>query len=189
MLKFTEEHEWLKLDGDVATVGITDHAAEQLGDLVFVELPEVGATVAKGDDAATVESVKAASRRLSRRSTARSPRSIRRSSPIRRWSTPTRMGAGWFFKLKLADPSAMLDGADGRRRLQGVHRLMDDADAVPYAPTISPTISPTAAISAPRPAEMAEMLKVVGAASLDALIDETVPARSASTSRSTGAGR
>lgn len=61
MLKFTAEHEWLKFEGDIATVGITSHAAEQLGDLVFVELPEVGATFSKDGDAATVESVKAAS--------------------------------------------------------------------------------------------------------------------------------
>ena len=61
MLKFTAEHEWLKLDGDVATVGITQHAADQLGDLVFVELPEVGSELSKGGNAATVESVKAAS--------------------------------------------------------------------------------------------------------------------------------
>ena len=61
MLKFTEEHEWLKIEGDVATVGITAHAAEQLGDLVFVELPEAGTTFDKGATAATVESVKAAS--------------------------------------------------------------------------------------------------------------------------------
>ena len=61
MLKFTDEHEWLKIEGDVATVGITAHAAEQLGDLVFVELPEAGTSLDKGDNAATVESVKAAS--------------------------------------------------------------------------------------------------------------------------------
>ena len=61
MLKFTEDHEWLKLEGDVATVGITEHAADALGDLVFVQLPEVGATLAKGDGAAVVELVKAAS--------------------------------------------------------------------------------------------------------------------------------
>jgi glycine cleavage system H protein len=61
MLKFTEDHEWLKIEGDVATVGITEHAAEQLGDLVFVELPEVGAKLDKGGEASTVESVKAAS--------------------------------------------------------------------------------------------------------------------------------
>ncbi len=88
MLKYTAEHEWLKLEDGVATVGITTHAAEQLGDLVFVELPEVGATFCKGDDAATVES----SRRLPKsivRLMARSPRSTRRSSTIPRWSTPT----------------------------------------------------------------------------------------------------
>lgn len=61
MRKFTDEHEWLTLDGDVATVGITEHATTQLGDLVFVELPKVGATLAKGQGAAVVESVKAAS--------------------------------------------------------------------------------------------------------------------------------
>jgi glycine cleavage system H protein len=61
MLKFTEDHEWLKIEDDVATVGITAHAAEQLGDLVFVELPEAGAKLDKGGEASTVESVKAAS--------------------------------------------------------------------------------------------------------------------------------
>ena len=58
---FTEDHEWLRVEGDVATVGITDYAQEQLGDLVFVELPEVGRKLAKGDTAVVVESVKAAS--------------------------------------------------------------------------------------------------------------------------------
>ena len=61
MLKYTEEHEWLKLDGDIATVGITQHATELLGDIVFVQLPDIGAKLAKGDGAAVVESVKAAS--------------------------------------------------------------------------------------------------------------------------------
>ncbi|MCG7505675.1 glycine cleavage system protein GcvH [Mesorhizobium retamae] len=58
---FTEDHEWLSVDGNVATVGITDYAQEQLGDLVFVDLPEVGRKLAKGDTAVVVESVKAAS--------------------------------------------------------------------------------------------------------------------------------
>jgi glycine cleavage system H protein len=58
---YTEDHEWISVDGDVATVGITAHAAEQLGDVVFVELPDAGKTVAKGDEMAVVESVKAAS--------------------------------------------------------------------------------------------------------------------------------
>ena len=58
---FTDEHEWIDLEGDLATVGITDYAQEQLGDIVFVELPEVGSVIDKGKDAAVVESVKAAS--------------------------------------------------------------------------------------------------------------------------------
>ena len=58
---FTDEHEWLAVDGDVATVGITNYAQEQLGDLVFVDLPQTGRTIAKGDTAVVVESVKAAS--------------------------------------------------------------------------------------------------------------------------------
>ncbi len=59
--RYTEDHEWIAVDGDTATIGITEHAQEQLGDLVFVELPEIGRTLSKGDDAAVVESVKAAS--------------------------------------------------------------------------------------------------------------------------------
>lgn len=58
---FTEDHEWLRVEGGIATVGITDYAQEQLGDLVFVELPEIGRKLAKGDTAVVVESVKAAS--------------------------------------------------------------------------------------------------------------------------------
>lgn len=60
-LRFTKDHEWVRLDGDVATIGITDHAQQALGDLVFVELPEIGRTVAEGEACAVVESVKAAS--------------------------------------------------------------------------------------------------------------------------------
>ena len=60
-MRFTKDHEWVALDGDIATVGITAYAAEQLGDVVFVEVPEVGKTVAKGEGLAVVESVKAAS--------------------------------------------------------------------------------------------------------------------------------
>ncbi len=113
MLKFTEEHEWLKIENGVATVGITTHAAEQLGDLVFVELPEVGASFEKGGDAATVESVKAASDvycpldgeivEINEAITA--DPSLVNSDP---------QGAGWFFKLKLAntaDADSLLDEA------------------------------------------------------------------------------
>lgn len=61
MMKFTEDHEWLDLDDGILTVGITEHAAEQLGDIVFIELPEVGQEIATGDEVVTIESVKAAS--------------------------------------------------------------------------------------------------------------------------------
>jgi glycine cleavage system H protein len=102
MMKFTAEHEWLKLDGDVATVGITSHAADQLGDLVFVELPEVGATFEKNGEAATVESVKAASdvycplsgEIVEINEAITSDPSLVNSDP---------QGKGWFFKLKLAN--------------------------------------------------------------------------------------
>ncbi|MGR3479161.1 MAG: glycine cleavage system protein GcvH, partial [Salipiger marinus] len=60
-MKFTEEHEWLRVEGDVVVVGITSHGAEQLGDVVFVELPEEGTTVSKDDEVVVIESVKAAS--------------------------------------------------------------------------------------------------------------------------------
>ncbi|MDO9418861.1 glycine cleavage system protein GcvH [Pararhizobium sp.] len=105
MLKFTDEHEWLKIEDGVATVGITNHAVEQLGDLVFVELPASGSAFAKGDTAATVESVKAASDVYcpldgeiveSNQAIVADP-SLVNSDP---------QGAGWFFKLKLSDPSA-----------------------------------------------------------------------------------
>ena len=60
-IRFTEDHEWVRIEGEVATVGITEYAQEQLGDIVFVELPEAGAGMAQGDEAAVIESVKAAS--------------------------------------------------------------------------------------------------------------------------------
>ncbi|MFC3164221.1 glycine cleavage system protein GcvH [Ciceribacter thiooxidans] len=104
MLKFTEEHEWLKIEGDIAIVGITTHAAEQLGDLVFVELPDVGASFKKGGDAATVESVKAASEvycPLDGEVTEVNQSIVDDPSLVN--SDP--QGAGWFFKLKLANPS------------------------------------------------------------------------------------
>ena len=113
LLKFTEEHEWLKLDGDVATVGITEHAATQLGDLVFVDLPKVGAKLTKGGQAATVESVKAASdvyAPLSGEVVAVNQRLSEDPGVVN--ADP--MGEGWFFKLKLArveDMEALMDAA------------------------------------------------------------------------------
>jgi glycine cleavage system H protein len=104
MLKFTEEHEWLKIEGGVATVGITAHAAEQLGDLVFIELPKQGDSFSKNEDAATVESVKAASEvfcPLDGEITEVNEAVVVDPSLVN--SDP--MGAGWFFKLKLANPA------------------------------------------------------------------------------------
>jgi glycine cleavage system H protein len=108
MLKYTADHEWLKVEAGVATVGITAHATEQLGDLVFVQLPDVGAKVTKGGGAAVVESVKAASDVFApldgevveiNQAIADDP-SLVNSDPL---------GKGWFFKLRLADTAA-LDG-------------------------------------------------------------------------------
>ena len=105
MLKFTEDHEWLKIEGGTATIGITEHATEQLGDLVFDELPEAGTSFEAGDTAATLESVKAASdvyAPLAGEVTETNDAIVDDPSIVN--SDP--MGAGWFFKLKLADPSA-----------------------------------------------------------------------------------
>jgi glycine cleavage system H protein len=106
LLKYTEEHEWLKLEGDIATVGITEHATTLLGDVVFVQLPEVGATLAKGDGAAVIESVKAASDVYAplagevvevNQAIVEDP-AVVNADP---------QGAGWFFKLKLEHTKAM----------------------------------------------------------------------------------
>jgi glycine cleavage system H protein len=106
MLKFTDEHEWLNLDGEVATVGITKHAAEQLGDVVFVQLPELGTKLSKGDGAAVVESVKAASdvyAPLSGEVVAVNQSVV--DDPASVNADP--QGNAWFFKLKLDDVKDM----------------------------------------------------------------------------------
>lgn len=105
---FTEEHEWIDVDGDTATVGITDYAQEQLGDIVFVELPEVGATVEQGKDAAVVESVKAASdvyapisgEIIEANAALEGDPALVNTSPEQ---------DGWFFKLTIGEKS-QLDG-------------------------------------------------------------------------------
>ena len=100
-IKYTEDHEWIKVEGDIAIVGITEHAQDALGDVVFVELPEVGKTLAQKDVAGVVESVKAAADVYMpvsgeiveiNQALADEP-SLANSDP---------MGAGWFFKVKLA---------------------------------------------------------------------------------------
>jgi glycine cleavage system H protein len=105
---FTQDHEWIEVDGDTATVGITDYAQGQLGDIVFAEVPAVGATLTKGGDAAVVESVKAASDVYAPVSgTVTEGNDALVDDPALVNSDPE--GAGWFFKIKLSDPSE-LDG-------------------------------------------------------------------------------
>ena len=105
-LYFTKEHEWVRVDGNAATVGITDHAQEQLGDIVFAEVPETGKRLSKGQEAAVVESVKAASDVYSPvsgevtdgNSKVADDPSIVNSDPE---------GEGWFFKVKLDDATEL----------------------------------------------------------------------------------
>ncbi|MBI2729075.1 MAG: glycine cleavage system protein GcvH [Polaromonas sp.] len=105
-VKYTEDHEWLKIEGDIATVGITVHAQDALGDVVFVDLPAVGATLAQKETAGVVESVKAAadvympvSGEVTEVNEAlRDDPSLANSDPL---------GAGWFFKVKLSDASQL----------------------------------------------------------------------------------
>ncbi len=105
---YTEEHEWIRVEGDEATVGITDFAQGQLGDIVFVELPEAGRQVTKGGEAAVVESVKAASDVYAPvDGEIVEPNPALGDDPSLVNSDPE--GEGWFFRLRLADPS-QLDG-------------------------------------------------------------------------------
>jgi glycine cleavage system H protein len=107
-LYFTRDHEWIRVEGDSATVGISNHAQEALGDIVFAEVPEGGRRLDKGQEAAVVESVKAASdvyAPVSGEVTEGNPQVTDDPAIINR--DPE--GEGWFFKLKLADPGE-LDG-------------------------------------------------------------------------------
>ena len=106
MIKYTEDHEWLSIEGDIATVGITLHAQDALGDVVFVDLPEVGASLGQKDVAGVVESVKAAAdvympvsgEVLEVNEALRADPSLANSDP---------QGAGWFFKVKMADATQL----------------------------------------------------------------------------------
>ncbi|MBR9842954.1 MAG: glycine cleavage system protein GcvH [Rhodobacteraceae bacterium] len=110
-MKFTEEHEWLRVEDDVVVVGITEHASEQLGDVVFVELPETGTEVSKDDEVCVIESVKAASDILApidgeivevNEALVDDPGKINEDP----------LGDAWFFKMKPADASQMDDMMD-----------------------------------------------------------------------------
>ncbi len=105
-MKYTKEHEWLRVDGDLVVVGITEHAATALGDVVFVELPEPGTVVAEGDEVSVIESVKAASDILApvdgeivavNEKLTDSPALVNEDP----------LGAGWFFKMRLDDLSVL----------------------------------------------------------------------------------
>ncbi len=110
-MKYTEEHEWLREEGELMVVGITTHAAEQLGDVVFVELPEEGDTVSKDDEVVVIESVKAASDILApldgeivevNSTLADNPGAVNDDAE----------GEAWFFKMKVSDPSPLEDYMD-----------------------------------------------------------------------------
>ena len=103
---FTEDHEWVRVDGDVATVGITDYAQEQLGDIVFIELPDVGKTLAQGDDAAVVESVKAASDIYAPISGDVEEVNDGLDGEPGRINQDAE-GEGWFFRMTVSDPSEL----------------------------------------------------------------------------------
>ncbi|MGY8934636.1 MAG: glycine cleavage system protein GcvH [Alphaproteobacteria bacterium] len=107
-LKFSEDHEWIEVDGDTATVGITDYAQEQLGDVVFVDLPALGTELAVGDDVAVVESVKAASEIFA----PLSGEIIEVNEDLEADPSKVNESAesnGWFFKMTIEDPPE-LDG-------------------------------------------------------------------------------
>ncbi len=121
-VKFTEDHEWIRIEGDTGTIGITDYAQEQLGDVVYVELPDVGRKVEKGKDMAVVESVKAASEvyapvsgtvaAINEKLTAE-PATVNSAA----------MGDGWFVKIKLSNPSELdnlMDEAAYKKFVEGL---------------------------------------------------------------------
>lgn len=121
-LKFTRDHEWISIEGKTATVGISDYAQEQLGDLVFVELPEAGKPLDQGDVAAVVESVKAASEIFApisgeviegNEALADAPETVNEDAT----------GDGWIFKMTVSEPSELDD-------------LMDEADYKEYLSTL-----------------------------------------------------
>ena len=104
--RFTEQHEWVRVDGDEGTIGITRHAAEQLGDVVYVELPQIGKNIAKGGEGAVVESVKAASEVYAPvGGTVTAVNEALNADPATVNASPE--DSGWFFKIKLANKAEL----------------------------------------------------------------------------------
>lgn len=121
--KYSKDHEWITIDGDTGTVGITDHAQEQLGELVYVELPEVGATLEMGEDACVVESVKAASEVYAicsgevtevNEELADAPTTVNENAE----------GDGWLYKVKISDAAELEDLMDAA----AYQKLLKDLD-------------------------------------------------------------
>lgn len=122
-VKFTKDHEWVRVEGDVATVGITDYAQQQLGDVVFVELPAAGHALVQGKEAAVVESVKAASEVFApidgaviegNPAVADEPALVNSDA----------MGGGWFFRMRLSNPAqldGLMDEAAYKSYVEGLH--------------------------------------------------------------------
>ena len=122
MLRFTKDHEWIRVEGDVGVCGISDYAQAQLGDVVYVELPEIGRKLRQREEAAVVESVKAASEVYApvggevvevNQSIIDEPGKVNAGA----------MGDGWFFKLRIADPSeldALMDEAAYAKHIEGL---------------------------------------------------------------------
>jgi glycine cleavage system H protein len=112
-MRYTKEHEWIRIDGNEAVIGITDFAQEQLGDIVYIELPAIGRSIKKGEEAGVVESVKAASEVYAPASgEVLAINTALAADPAR--VNKDAVGEGWFFKLKLADPKeldALMDDA------------------------------------------------------------------------------
>jgi glycine cleavage system H protein len=121
VLWYTKDHEWVRIDGDLAIVGITDYAQSQLGDVVYVELPEIGHRVEKGKEAAVVESVKAASEVYAPVSgEVAEINQLLTADPATVNADP--MGDGWFLKLRLDDPKEL----DGLMDEEGYKRFIEE---------------------------------------------------------------
>ena len=166
-LKYTKEHEWIRVEGDTGAIGITDFAQQQLGDVVYVELPEVGSTITAGQVFGTIESVKAVSELFAPvTGEVVATNGDLKDRPDQVNSKPHET---WMVKVKLANPgeaASLMDTA-------AYEALIAKMKQVPFLDPLD-TFAPRHI--GPRGDEVAAMLKAVGAASLDQLIDEAIPA-------------